>query len=193
MGLDMYLNKMPRYRGATAKDVSAVEAYLDWQKAKEKGSEYAQGTFKDWCGADKIPHQKYIHFYSNHYIHRYPVWDTEKKYGYSRIMEQVGCWRKANHIHNWFVENIQNGEDDCDYHREVTKKDLEELLNVCNEVLCNNTLAESLLPTCSGFFFGGTNYDEYYVRDIEETIDIITKVLETTDFKNEMVYYVSSW
>ena len=50
-----------------------------------------------------------------------------------------------------------------------------------------------LLPTTSGFFFGGTDYDEYYVNDIKETIDIVTKVLETTDFEKEMVYYVSSW
>ena len=33
MGLDMYLNKMPRYKNATARDVAAVENYLDWMKA----------------------------------------------------------------------------------------------------------------------------------------------------------------
>jgi hypothetical protein len=32
----------------------------------------------------------------------------------SEISERVGCWRKANHIHRWFVENVQGGEDDCD-------------------------------------------------------------------------------
>ena len=55
------------------------------------------------------------------------------------------------------------------------------------------SVADELLPTASGFFFGSTDYDEYYVMDIEATIDIITKVLETTDFDKEMVYYVSSW
>ena len=25
----------------------------------------------------------------------------------------VGYWRKANHIHRWFVENVQGGEDEC--------------------------------------------------------------------------------
>ena len=57
----------------------------------------------------------------------------------------------------------------------------------------NPSVAMELLPTTSGFFFGGTDYDEYYVNDIKETIDIVTKVLETTDFEKEMVYYVSSW
>lgn len=36
MGLDMYLNRMPRYKKATASDVSAIENYLDWQKAKKR-------------------------------------------------------------------------------------------------------------------------------------------------------------
>ena len=27
--------------------------------------------------------------------------------------EDVGYWRKANQIHNWFVQNVQGGEDDC--------------------------------------------------------------------------------
>lgn len=40
---------------------------------------------------------------------------------------------------------------------------------------------------------GGTDYDEYYVNDIKDTIDIITMALETTDFETQMIYYVSSW
>lgn len=224
MGLDMYLNKMPRYRGATAKDVSAVESYLDWIAAKETGSEYAKGTFEDWCGREKIPPQNYIDFYSQYYDRKYSAWDTEKKYGFARIMDQVGYWRKANQIHNWFVDTVQNGIDDCDYHREVTEEDLKELLSICEKIkdiaimesapvvsgysykdgkevpmyedgaqILNADEIEKLLPTQSGFLFGGTGYDSYYMEDIEDTIDIITKVLETTDFDTEMVYYVSSW
>ncbi len=225
MGLDMYLNRMPRYKNATAEDVSAVESYLDWIKSKAEGSEYAKGTFKDWCGREEIPSHEHLEFYSKFYEIKYPSWDTEHKYGYGRIMDQIGYWRKANEIHNWFVENVQDGEDDCCYHREVTQEDLEELLNVCNKVLAScelvdgkiengynfdddgnripiladgkyvkdSSVAEELLPTASGFFFGGTSYDEYYVEDIESTIDIITQALETTDFETEMIYYVSSW
>lgn len=39
----------------------------------------------------------------------------------------------------------------------------------------------------------GLYYDQYYVDNIKETIDIITTVLETTDFETQMIYYVSSW
>lgn len=193
MGLDSYLNKMPRYKATKAKTVSAIESYFEWQKAKEENKPYADCTFEKWCGVKNIPPQDKIDFYKQFYTKKYPTWDTEHKYGHKRIMEQVGYWRKANSIHGWFVKHIQDGEDDCSYHREVTKADLEELLDTCHKVLCNPGLAEELLPTCSGFFFGDTSYDEYYVKDIEDTMDIITKVLETTDFKTEMIYYISSW
>lgn len=224
MGLDMYLNRMPRYRGATARDVSAVENYLDWIGAKARGSEHANCTFKEWCGIEKTPAPSYIEFYANLYNKKYSYWDTEHKYGYARIIEQVGYWRKANEIHNWFVENVQDGIDDCDYHHEVTKEILEELLDICQTVLNSCELVEAkiengttykngemipimedgyiikdpsiameLLPTQSGFFFGSTSYNQWYVDDIKETIDIITEVLETTDFDKEMIYYVSSW
>ena len=30
-----------------------------------------------------------------------------------KLLTEAAYWRKANQIHNWFVENIQDGEDDC--------------------------------------------------------------------------------
>ena len=193
MGLDMYLNRMPRYKDATPNDVYAVESFLDWIREKANGSEYSKCTFKEWCGIEEIPSNEYIGFYADFYNQKYYYWDTEHKHGYYMIHEQVGYWRKANAIHKWFVENIQDNIDDCGYHREVTQEDLEELRDICREILCSPDVAEDKLPTTSGFFFGSTVYDEWYMEDIKNTIDIITKVLETTDFETEMIYYVSSW
>lgn len=224
MGLDMYLMRMPRHKGANADDVSRVESFLGWIQAKLNGSEYAKCGFKEWGDHKKMPSWDDIEFYSNYYKATYSDWDTEKKHPWWRIKEEVGYWRKANHIHKWFVEHIQDGEDDCDYHREVREEDLVELLEICNTVLesckmvsgmiCNgyeykdgerkpimepgkyiedSSVAEELLPTTSGFFFGGTAYDEWYVDDIISTINIITRVLETTDFNTQMLYYCSSW
>jgi hypothetical protein len=53
------------------------------------------------------------------------------------------------------------------------------------------TKAGELLPTTSGFFFGGTEYDKYYMEDIKNTIKIIEKCLklpEAWEFE-----YHSSW
>ena len=49
---------------------------------------------------------------------------------------------------------------------------------------------EDLLPRRSGFFFGGKDYDEYYVMDTEYTIDILTSILAGED---GLFYYHSSW
>ena len=138
----------------------------------------------------------------------------------SVIIEDAGYWRKANHIHRWFVENVQDGEDDCgEYYVERDK--LQELLDICNEILKNvelvdgditngyrytengkepiiekgkvvksDSLLRELLPTTSGFFFGGTEYDEYYIRDVEDTVKILEEALadDSGDY-----YYHSSW
>lgn len=218
MGLDSYLNRMPRYKNTTASEVNAIEGYLDWLKAKEEGSEYANCTLKEWCGVDesKLPSKDVIEFYKS--------FNSADKYGYERIMEEVGYWRKANQIHNFFVENVQGGEDDCSYHNECTKEILKDLLDRCYKVLTgsimmigqvkngqqyvdgkwvdcmepgkviiNPEVAEELLPSCGGFFFGSTEYDEWYMQDIENTIKIIKNVLATTDFETQAIYYVSSW
>lgn len=112
------------------------------------------------------------------------------------IWKEIGYWRKANHIHKWFVDCVQDGEDDCEKY-EVTKSNLLDLKAVCEEVLSlkgkDEGKIEEILPTESGFFFGSTSYDEYYFSDVEETIRIINNVLETTDFEKELVVYQSSW
>ena len=55
------------------------------------------------------------------------------------------------------------------------------------------SVAEELLPTTRGFFFGGTEYDQWYFEDIEDTIKQTTEILETTDFDNEYITYQASW
>ena len=143
--------------------------------------------------------------YQSEYIHRYATWDTEKRYGWKTIFISLGSWRKANHIHNWFVDNIQDGIDNCGVY-EVSKEQLEKLLDTCKEVLINSNLigqeghkyikepsmARRLLPTTS-FFFGSTEYDDWYLENIKLTIEIVEEVLKTTDFEKEIVMYSSSW
>ncbi len=113
----------------------------------------------------------------------------------SNIEERVGYWRKANQIHNWFVKNIQDGKDDCgEYY--VSEEKLQQLLEDCKKVKENQSVASEVLPTKGGFFFGGTEYDEYYMGDIDDTIDIIeTLFKEKGDEKyfNGDIYYSSSW
>lgn len=189
MGLDMYLNKAKRIGEVTVNELLALDSYFSYITRPNK---YRDSTSESWCGLDmKDVNLDLTESYITEYTHKYATWDTEKKYGYKTIFEQVGYWRKANHIHKWFVENVQDGIDECNTY-EVTKEQLKDLLSVCRKVL-NGSVAEELLPTTSGFFFGSTQYDEWYYKDVENTISIIEDVLRTTNFEHEIVMYHSSW
>ena len=111
---------------------------------------------------------------------------------------EIGYWRKANQIHNWFVEKCADGEDHCQ-EIYVDKEQLQELLDNCKYVLEHKDKAETMLPTQSGFFFGSTEYDEYYFQDLEHTVKVLEgaiKLIEQ-DEKNETytydIVYQASW
>jgi hypothetical protein len=107
------------------------------------------------------------------------------------LQVQVAYWRKANQIHKWFVDHVQDGNDNCEEYR-VTRDQLQLLLDNCKLVLINKEEAKTLLPRQEGFFFGSYEYDEFYWYDIQDTIDQLEKILneypEEWDFQ-----YQSSW
>ena len=106
------------------------------------------------------------------------------------VVVEVAYWRKANAIHNWMVANVQNGDDDCRKYY-FSPEAMQKLLSVCEAVLENLGEAEYLLPPTSGFFFGSTNIDEYYLRDVKYTRDRLIECLKCgTDWS---FYYSSSW
>lgn len=110
----------------------------------------------------------------------------------SDIIEEVMYWRKANAIHAWFVENVQEGVDDCkEYWVGVDK--LKELIDLCSKVV--ETKDASLLPPQAGFFFGSQRVDDWYFIDLADTIKTLTEDLEhhiNTNAKGDY-YYQSSW
>ena len=111
----------------------------------------------------------------------------------SSFKTEVGYWRKANAIHRWFVDNCQRGVDECQLTYVPIEK-LEVLLSWVNQVLVDpEKLGPELLPTASGFFFGGTDYDEWYVQDLEETKQILERVLSDKILEDYDIYYQSSW
>jgi hypothetical protein len=106
------------------------------------------------------------------------------------VTAEVGYWRKANAIHKWFVEKVQEGTDDCGNYY-VSREHLEELRNQCQKVIDDPNLAEKTLPTQSGFFFGNTDYNEYYIQDLQETVDICNRALALPE--NWDLEYHSPW
>ncbi len=105
---------------------------------------------------------------------------------------EVTCayWRKANQIHNWFVTNIQKGEDNCgEYY--VPQDKLTELMVICEHAL--ESKDPTLLPPQAGFFFGGTDIDEWYWRDLESTVTQLKRIFALPEVDNLSFYYSSSW
>lgn len=125
--------------------------------------------------------------------------------GVCYLQYQVAYWRKANAIHNWIVKRCAHGIDECQpiY---VSTEHLKRLLELCKEVkelakleevptgkarqITNPADVAELLPSASGFFFGSTEYDQYYLEDIELTIKQLEKALENSD---DDFTYQASW
>ncbi len=133
--------------------------------------------------------------------------------------EQVGQWRKANAIHRWFVDRVQGGEDDCreaPVSREQLAELRALCLRVLDEarvtegamqngsvlkggqwepileqgfVVTNPETCAALLPTTKGFFYGSTDYDEYYLEDVKKTVEILDAALA----RDGEYFYWSSW
>ena len=106
----------------------------------------------------------------------------------------VGYWRKANSIHNFFVQTLGGGEDNCQ-EMWVSRETLVDLRGRCVDVLnADNMEAKAKevgLETVSGFFFGDTEYGEWYKDDLLLTIEICNKVLALPE--EYSLHYQASW
>ena len=122
------------------------------------------------------------------------------------IRFEIMYWRKANAIHKWFVDNVQDGEDDCKTYpvsveklsglRETIKEVLTDMARVVHRL--NRKIvpakAKSVLPTTSGFFFGGEEYDEFYWKGLEDTLKMLNQILDNPEMYKDIEFdYHSSW
>lgn len=69
----------------------------------------------------------------------------------SYIQEEVGYWRKANQIHQWFVDNCQDGVDECQ-ESYVDLEKVKELLQICKEIRDNCPLVKGKVE--NGYSYG---------------------------------------
>jgi len=93
---------------------------------------------------------------------------------------EIAYFRKFNALHAW-VERLVGHESNCEVVR-IAGEDLAALKSDVNDALAGEVGA---FPTRSGFFFGSTDYDDWYRADLVK----LDKVL---DGRTE-VYYNSWW
>ena len=110
-----------------------------------------------------------------------------------KIDTELGYWRKANHIHQFFVSRLEGDVNDCNKHYFDVDL-LTRLRELCESIMENKGRAELLLPTQDGFFFGSLEYDDYYYETTEYTIRLIKQLEEAYDEgKISGFAYQASW
>ena len=105
----------------------------------------------------------------------------------------VAYWRKANAIHGWFVNTLAGGVDECQpiY---VSLDKLIELRELANSVVLTPAMAGDILPTQSGFFFGSSDIDEWYISDMKKTVEMLDKVISSVSPEDyPTFFYQASW
>ena len=117
--------------------------------------------------------------------------DEYGDFGGAEVKIVVGYWRKVNQIHNWIVENCAEGVDECQS-IPIHPSKLMELRAMVEETLENKDKAADYLPTTEGFFFGGTEYDDYYWAGLERTKLILDKALSLPE-EDYSFTYQASW
>lgn len=135
--------------------------------------------------------------------------------------EEEIYWRKANQVHNFFRNNCEMIEDEIVYKvskdnlKELLKK-CNKILDIVitkegkiknGQILTDNGWEDNftegidiinkdeianILPTCEGFFFGSTDYDEFYLNNIKHTRKEIKRVIKELQ-DDEEIYYLASW
>ena len=149
-------------------------------------------SFSKWDNPDRANEVKYpedLKIFSDY------IYDRKFKSELIETTYQIGYFRKFNALHSYIVKTFANGVDDCQdiilYKEDVEqiKKVLDDVLNAHQQV----EKAKELLPTQSGFFFGGTDYDEFYFEDVKVAADLMQSFLDNFDFENYQLIYEASW
>lgn len=161
----MYLSKMEDLEVYDFSKVGTMDGKASW--VAERVEITSKAIFPD----GDIKEQKFV---------------VEKPSSSGELDLPVAYWRKANAIHKWFVD-VSGEEDNCQ-RIYVSGKKLKELVDLCKKVLKKHKLASELLPTQSGFFFGSTEYDEYYFDDLKSTVEKLKDIDEDGEY-----VYQASW
>ena len=149
MGLDMYLD-----------GVFSKKAYFQEDRSVPMDDPVQSESLKLALASIDFPKSVPLDFSYRHFEVRLPI----------------ACWRKANQIHHFIVENYGKGVDDCKSIY-LTDGELGQILDVIKEVGNDPVKAEKLLPPTEGFFFGSQEIDKYYWEDLAYTKEILEKTL----------------
>ena len=142
-----------------------------------------------------------------------PIYDVDgnatHRYELLNVKGQERSYRKVNQIQNYFETRFYEGGNESDneeYNCVNTKVDdftIDDLLNRIANINKNPTatIAEAEFPTTDGFFYGDTDYDEFYFEQNNEFANDLTELKQARDQINrqlantpyEAIIEYSSW
>ena len=101
--------------------------------------------------------------------------------------KEIAYFRKVNFLLPFF-----GYEENCS-DIEIDKCQVEDLVDACKAVLEDHSKAEELLPTTDGFFFGSTEYDDWYFGDVECVKTTFESILEDFDPEEDILTMHCWW
>jgi len=205
MGLDMYLNAKRSLDDHTATTVLAMLSDDERTKLHDDGNYYA-GMWEYYDrsveGSERKKRAEAVMTEAG--LMTLVTSDSpggELTYENGVLVASVhGCyWRKANAIHSWFVQNCQDGVDECQESPPIPAEQLAHLAHTCQQAIDAydagdlERAGEILTPT-SGFFFGSTEVGEWWAEDVRRTIlEIEVLVRKAIAIGGVTFTYQSSW
>lgn len=125
------------------------------------------------------------------------------------VKHEVCYWRKFNALHKYFNEHFNEQDNDNCVDMYMGIEDIKELLELVKKIrgavkmdgdnIANPEVCEEL-PTEEGFFFGSTDYDKYYVEQLDSTIKQLSKVIDEHEklikagvAEYDIDYYYRAW
>ena len=88
---------------------------------------------------------------------------------------------------NYYKEIYKDNQEMCDERCKPFLKKIDEIWKPFEEV------ADQMLPTTTGCFFGSQEYRDWYVSDLKSIVAAFEKILDETDFDVEQVLMYCWW
>ena len=86
-------------------------------------------------------------------------------------------FRKYNWLYGWVRRKLKLPElKNCEHYK-LHRSMINDLIDDIKKVSSDHSLAEKLLPTEDGFFFGSTEYDDWYYKDLQDAKTQLSQLL----------------
>ena len=122
-----------------------------------------------------------------------PNYSVKKFHSLKNEYDELNPWKEVAYFRkvNFLLPFFEYGEN-CS-RLEIDDYKIDELLFKCKQVLEDHSLAETLLPTQGGFFFGNSEYNDWYFEDVKEVYDKFSEIAEDFNSDEDMLSMVCSW